>query len=47
MSDEVDRLEQARSELSTLDGRPVEEHVDVLDRVNRTIAAELAALDEV
>ena len=35
------------AELDGLDGRPVDEHVDVLERVNAAIAAELAALDEV
>ncbi|MFU8839843.1 MAG: hypothetical protein ACNA8R_03885 [Nitriliruptoraceae bacterium] len=40
----------ARRVLGALDGledRPVTEHVEVLEEVNRTIAAELAALDEV
>ena len=35
------------AELEGLDELPVAEHVEVLDRVNATIAAELAALDEV
>jgi hypothetical protein len=40
----------ARAVLGALDGledRPVAEHVEVLEEVNRTIAAELSALDEV
>ncbi len=40
----------ARGVLGALDGledRPVAEHVEVLEEINRTIAAELAALDEV
>ena len=35
------------AELDGLDELPVAEHVAVLERVNATIAAELAALDEV
>lgn len=40
----------SRRVLGALDGladRPVSEHVAVLEEVNRTIADELAALDEV
>lgn len=33
--------------LDELEDRPVDEHVAVLEQVNRTIADELAALDEV
>jgi hypothetical protein len=35
------------ADLDGLDERPVVEHVEVLERVNAAIAAELAALDEV
>ncbi len=35
------------AELEGLDELPVADHVAVLERVNATIAAELAALDEV
>ncbi len=36
-----------RSEIEALDERPVSEHVEVFERANRVIAAELSALDEV
>lgn len=48
-SDEVDDP-ISRAVLEALDGlehRPVAEHVEVLEDANRTIARELAALDEV
>jgi hypothetical protein len=35
------------ADLDGLDERPVVEHLEVLERVNAAIAAELAALDEV
>jgi hypothetical protein len=36
-----------RSEVEALDERAVAEHVEVFERANRVIAAELSALDEV
>ena len=43
----TDRLEELRAELQSLDDRPVDEHVEVYERANELLAAELSALDEV
>lgn len=40
-------VEQALSRLASLDGRPVDEHVAVLDEVHRLLQDALATLDEV
>jgi hypothetical protein len=40
-------LDTVRSELAELDATPTSARVEVFDRVNRVLAAELAELDEV
>jgi len=42
-----DPASTVRSEIEALGERPVSEHVEVFERANRVIAAELSALDEV
>jgi hypothetical protein len=41
-----DLVEQARVLLDGLEERPVAEHVEVFDRVHRTLQDALASLDE-
>jgi hypothetical protein len=40
-------LDGLRDELVALDAAPVDDHVAVFERINATIARELAQLDEV
>ena len=42
-----DSLAALRAELEAVDELPVAERVEVFERANETLAAELAALDEV
>jgi hypothetical protein len=42
-----DQVEQALALLDGLEDQPVSEHVEVFDRVHRTLQDALASLDEV
>lgn len=43
---DADVVDEVRSRLADLADRPVDEHVDTYDAVQRLLAAALAALDE-